>query len=129
MINITQYKSAKKYSDKLSVIKYNVEGNKVETLKIELLLQGVMIRALPTLVLYNNGKQIATHAGAITETDLDEWIQHHLSEMSANDIETTTSARRKAEEQPQEETNDVGAADGGKRGFVSFGFERDDYAL
>lgn len=92
-----------------------------------MLLQGVMIRGLPTLLLYSDGNPVATHSGAITESDLGEWIEGNLSS-----IETTADTSNQKMEGSVK--NDAGSkkeeGDGGKkRGFVSFAFGRDDYAL
>eukprot|EP00571_Detonula_confervacea_P006201 CAMPEP_0172319532 /NCGR_PEP_ID=MMETSP1058-20130122/37935_1 /TAXON_ID=83371 /ORGANISM="Detonula confervacea, Strain CCMP 353" /LENGTH=205 /DNA_ID=CAMNT_0013034603 /DNA_START=26 /DNA_END=643 /DNA_ORIENTATION=+ len=116
---------AKKYSDQLSVIKYDVEGNNNKDLKVEMLLQGVMVRGLPTLLLYNDGIPLATHSGAIKETELHKWLEDNLSS-KMDELEPGNAKQN--EGPPQEEVvNDD--ATGTKRGFVSFGFEKDDYSL
>ena len=120
--------SAEKHSEKLSVIKYDVEGDNVKDLKVELLLQGVMVRGLPTLILYHNGKPLDTHSGAITEQGLENWLQDNLfskiDEVEAEDIQSTTSEMKQREEPKAEEKEDPK-----KRGFVSFTAQIDDYML
>lgn len=125
---------AKKYSDQLSVLKYNVESGNNNDLKVEMLLQGVMVSGLPTLVLYNDGRPIASHSGVITRVDLEKWLEKHLinkvgefrpevgMSTSANQVKWEgTAAKEKA-------SSEVTAS---KKGFVSFAsqFAADEYAL
>ena len=113
--------SAKKYSDQLSIIKYDVESGNNKDLKVELLLQGVMISGLPTLVIYHEGKPLKTHSGMITEEGLNEWLHEHLFSRMSNEAEL------KEREDPVRE-NDVTPIK--KRGFVSLASSgRDDYML
>lgn len=117
--------AAEKYSDQLEVIKYDVEGNNNKNLKVEMLLQGVMVRGLPTLLLYNDGVPLATHSGVITETDLGTWLEDNFLKMEA-----INKPEQKVEKEPKKEVvNEEEVATGGKRGFVSFGVEKDDYTL
>lgn len=120
---MTEY-SAKRYSDQLSVIKYDVESGNNKNLKVELLLQGVMISGLPTLVIYHEGEPLKTHSGMITEEGLNEWLHEHLfSKM--NDLTTNNEAELKEREDPVKENAPIK-----KRGFVSLASsERDDYML
>ena len=90
-----------------------MEGTNNANLKVELLLQGIMVSALPTLILFDNGKPICTHSGVITDDELDAWLnEHHFSKPSSK----------------KEEKEEVLES---KKGFVSFTsqFGRDDYAL
>jgi len=128
-------KCAERHSDKLSVIKYNVEGGNNKQLKIEMLLQGVMVRGLPTLLLYDDGKPLATHSGAITEEELESWLKEHLFSFSSNQ----SSLNRGQENMPSKLGGDSKVEgesariddEKKKRGFLSFDsqFGRDDYAL
>ena len=122
---MTEY-SAKKYSDQLSVIKYDVEGCNNKDLKVELLLQGLIISGLPTLVIYHEGKPLKTHSGMITEEGLDEWLHEHLfSKM--NDFNTNNEAELIEREDPVKENEFTPIK---KRGFVSLASSgRDDYML
>ena len=107
---------AKKYSDKLSVIKYDVEGNNNANLKIELLLQGTRISGLPTLMLYLDGKQLASHSGMITQQGLEDWLDVNLF---SKNLDSTTNIKP---------TKDDTTSN--KRGFVSFAASGvDDYML
>ena len=118
--------TAKKHSDKLSIVKYDVEGGNNDNLKVELLLQGVMISGLPTLVLYNNGAPLATHSGVITEEGLEKWIDDNLfsriDEIGAGKMDSEAEATKDSD------GDDSGAATS-KRGFVSFAPQTDDYML
>ena len=69
--------------------------------------------ALPTLILFNDGKPIGTHSGVITEDELEAWLDESLFSKPS----TKESIGEKEVES--------------KRGFVSFAsqFGRDDYAL
>lgn len=132
---IIQYSAANKYSDQLSVLKYDVEGDNNKNLKVEMLLQGVLVRGLPTLVLYHNGQPLATHSGVITETGLEEWLEENLFSMKdefeaeVRQQSTTTNSGQQEEPNKAEESDE--SATGKKRGFVSFGsqFGQDDYML
>ena len=123
---MTEY-SAKKYSDQLSVIKYDVEGCNNKDLKVELLLQGLIISGLPTLVIYHEGKPLKTHSGMITEEGLDERLHEHLfSKM--NDFNTTNNETEPKEREHPVKENEFTPIK--KRGFVSLASsERDDYML
>lgn len=117
--------AAKIYSEKLSVIKYDVEGNNNKDLKVEMLLQGVVVRGLPTLLLYRDGMPLATRSGAITEKDLKEWLDCNLfSRTNAMEADGRTRTENNPEKQT---TNEVAIVK--NRGFVSFAFEQDGYAL
>lgn len=80
-----------------------------------MLLQGILVRGLPTLILYNNGVPLATRSGAMTEQDLFDWLDEKLSTITrkrsaGNNVKIPTDEEREA--------NNVST--GGKRGFVSF---------
>jgi thioredoxin-like negative regulator of GroEL len=111
-MSIQLHTIAKKYSQHLSVIKYDVESKNTKSLKVEMLLQGVHVRGLPTLLLYNNGVPVATHSGAITEQDLYGWLDNNLATIS----ETKSVSKKEVEE--RDAVNEVPTS--GKRGFVSF---------
>jgi thioredoxin-like negative regulator of GroEL len=111
-MSIQLHTIAKKYSEHLSVIKYDVEGKNTKSLKVEMLLQGVHVRGLPTLLLYNNGAPVATHSGAIAEQDLHDWLDNNLATIS----DTKSVSKKEVEE--RDAVNEVLTS--GKRGFVSF---------
>ena len=121
--------SAKKHSDKLSIIKYDVEGDNNKDLKVELLLQGVMIKGLPTLILYYEGTPLATHSGMITESGLDEWLDNNLfSKM--NELNTMNNAANDEKLEQMKEDSMSEEVCGKQRGFVSFDSSgKDDYML
>ena len=128
MAHIHPISSAEKHSDKLSVIKYDVEGDNNKNLKVEMLLQGVMVRGLPTLILYNDGKPLATHSGVITQDGLEHWLEESMSEMDDLEMEAKQSTSTPMSTKKEESKKDEGVA-GPKRGFVSFATQVDDYAL
>jgi len=61
----------------LKVVKFDVESGQTDV-KLELLMQGVMPRALPSLILFHDGKAIAKHKGVITEEQLDAFVESNL---------------------------------------------------
>ncbi|KAL9181795.1 hypothetical protein ACHAXT_012138 [Thalassiosira profunda] len=113
---------AKKHSDKLSVVKYDVEGGNNDNLKVELLLQGVMISGLPTLVLYNNGAPLATHSGVITEEGLEKWIDDNLFSRMVE----IGAGKMHSEAESTKDPDGDDSATASKRGFVSFASQTDD---
>lgn len=68
---------ADKWTENLDMVKYDVESDN-PNVKMELLLQNVMPRSLPSLVLFKNGKAIANRSGVITEEELDSFLEMHL---------------------------------------------------
>lgn len=108
--------SADKYADDLDIVKMDVEGKDNGSVKVEFLLQGVMPQALPSLIVFKNGKHVATHTGALNQDQLNDFIESSLH---------TANGGKKEEEREL-----VGAESGSSgKGFVSFGSMRDDYAL
>jgi thioredoxin-related protein len=137
-----QYLPATNHSSKLSVLKYNVEDPNTKDLKVEMLLQGVMIRGLPTLVLYHDGKPLATRSGAITENELNAWLDEYLfSKMDTLESEQELVGdvvARASLWDDKRNNNNKGRSEkaketstGRKRGFVSMTsqFGSDDYML
>jgi thioredoxin-related protein len=86
------------------------EAKNAKTVKLELLMQKTIIRKLPTLVLYKNGKVLGTHSGLISYEELESFIADNLRE---NNMESDVDVESR------------------NRGKISFGssLERDDYAL
>ena len=113
--------SAKKYSDKLSVIKYDVEGDNNANLKIELLLQGTRISGLPTFMIYQDGKPLAAHSGMITQQGLEDWLDANLF---SKNLVSTTNIKPAKEDNAANDATTIN-----KRGFVSFANGVDDYML
>lgn len=125
---------ATRYSSKLTVLKFNVEAPDTKNIKMEMLLKGVMIRALPTLVLFHSGVPLATHSGAITEEELNAWLDENLfsridtlpgdilgemdSVVANTQIDETNNMKSKKESESKS-----------RRGFVSMTYEADDYML
>lgn len=102
---------AETWGSSLDVVRYDVESENTSTLKMELLMDNVIVTKLPSLVLYENGKAIATRSGLINDEEMDEFLSSNLSNAKA---ENKAKSRK--------------LKTGGK---ISFGaaFERDDYAL
>lgn len=99
-------KSADKFS--LDVVKLDVEAKDNSAVKVEFLLQGVMPSALPSLILFQNGKSVATHTGALTQDELDDFLENNI---------------------PKKEKKRELVSAGATKGYVSFGSMRDSYAI
>ncbi len=54
------------------IAKMNIEDNPETPINYQ-------IRGVPTLILFNNGQEIAKHTGAMTKTRITEWINAHLT--------------------------------------------------
>jgi thioredoxin len=63
--------TAAKYADTLKVAKVDVDSNNATAFKYG-------IRAIPTLMLFKNGEVVATHTGAVSQGQLDAWLEPHL---------------------------------------------------
>lgn len=87
----------------LVVARFDVEG-KNPNLKVELMLQGVMPKSLPSLILFYNQKAITTRNGVITDDQMKEFLKTNLPTQS------------KPETQKE-------------AGFLSFASTDDDYML
>ena len=94
----------------VTFVKYNVEGKNAKQVKFDLLMQKVVIRKLPTLLLCQNGTVLGTRSGLISYEELNSFIADALYDAREND------------EAESRATN---------KGKISFGssLERDDYAL
>jgi thioredoxin 1 len=62
---------AGEYSDKVKVFKMNVDENSSTAAKYG-------VRGIPTLMLYKNGKIVATKAGTLTKSQLSAFLDSHL---------------------------------------------------
>ena len=62
---------AQEFAGKLKVVKVNVDENNQTS-------NSYNIRSIPTLILFKNGKAIATKTGAITKTQLTDFINANL---------------------------------------------------
>jgi hypothetical protein len=64
----------------LIVGRFDIEGGH-DDLKVELLLQGVMPRSLPSLILFHKSQQAITiRKGAITDDQLEAFLLKHMPE-------------------------------------------------
>jgi len=59
------------YSGKVKIVKLNVDQNNIISAKYG-------IRGIPTLILYKGGKAIAHRTGALSKSQLSEFINAHL---------------------------------------------------
>mmetsp|Transcript_27788 Transcript_27788/g.41836 ORF Transcript_27788/g.41836 Transcript_27788/m.41836 type:complete len:249 (-) Transcript_27788:153-899(-) len=129
--------TAQKYSNQLSILKYDVEGSNNQDLKMELLLQGVRVSGLPTLILYWKGEPVATHSGVISEEGLEHWLEVNLfsngelNRQSVGSNDGGAMTKKTKEVYNNSEGTDEEIATAPKRGFVSFAsqYGKDDYAL
>ncbi|KAL3791728.1 hypothetical protein HJC23_007495 [Cyclotella cryptica] len=130
--------AAEIHSDKLSVLKYDVDSPNTKNLKVEMLLQGVLVRGLPTLIIYYDGVPLATRSGAISETELNQWLEDNLfskiddltgdimaGNLACGDAKLQSSEKEQLASAKNNESSET------KRGFISFGsyFGRDEYAI
>lgn len=103
-----------------------------------MLLQGIMIRGLPTLVIYHDGVPLATHSGAISETALNQWLEDNLfakiddmtGSITTGDL-SSSDAKLQSTEKDKSDSEKINESGKRKRGFINFTsyFERDDYAI
>jgi len=63
---------AEEYKEKLKVVKVNVDENSETPAKFG-------VRGIPTLVLFNEGNVVATKVGALSKSQLTEFLDQHLS--------------------------------------------------
>jgi len=70
--------ASERWKDQVELVKFDVEGGNVGGTKVELLLQGVMPRALPSLILFHEGKAVAQHKGVITSEQLDAFLESNI---------------------------------------------------
>ena len=62
---------AKDYGDKLRIVKVNVDDNQEITAKYG-------IRGIPTLKLFKNGEEVATKVGALSKSQLTQFLDTNL---------------------------------------------------
>jgi thioredoxin 1 len=97
---------AAKWDDTLVLARFDVEGKNPD-LKVELMLQEVMPKSLPSLILFDKQKAIATRNGVITDDQLEEFLKTNLS-----------TQKKTSKPKTQKEA-----------GFLSFTTANDDYML
>ena len=76
---------AQAWEGQLQLVKFNVECEdwSSSAVKVELLLQGVMPRRLPLLVLFYKGRAISSHKGVITREELSDFLMTNLQQAKA----------------------------------------------
>jgi thioredoxin 1 len=102
---------AEKWSDKVVVSRFDVESQNNDV-KVELMLQGVMPKSLPSLVLVYKNKAITTRNGVILDEQLDEFLRTNL-------LGKETPSKKKQ----------LSPVSGKKTGFINFAADADDYML
>ena len=89
------------WKDSIVVGKFDVEDSKgSRDLKVELILQGVMPRALPALILVHDNKVLDTWKGVISPIQLEEMLEKHVVRKihvvgigNKNDLESSKSKK------------------------------------
>jgi hypothetical protein len=89
--------------------------SKNNDLKVELLLQGVMPRSLPSLILIHNNKALTKRNGVITDEQLEDFLQEQLKDLQKENA--PKSFKKEVVEKKQ------------NTGFINFASEVDDYML
>ena len=87
-------KCAEDWKDKVVVGKFDVddanrENSMSRDLKVELILQGVMPRALPALILVHNNRVLDTWKGVISPTQLQDMLEKYVEHKHHVGIEHT----------------------------------------
>lgn len=62
---------ATEFSEKLTVVKMNIDENPITPSKFQ-------IRSIPTMLLFKNGKAVSTQIGAIPKSKLVDWIKTEI---------------------------------------------------
>ena len=62
---------ATEYTDKLAVVKLNIDDNQATP-------QHYGVRGIPTLMIFNNGEVEATKVGALTKSQLSDFIDNNI---------------------------------------------------
>jgi thioredoxin 1 len=68
MIGPIVEESAAKYADRLSVVKLNIDENPATPTQYH-------VRGIPTLMLFKDGKPVATHVGSLSKGQLQEFVE------------------------------------------------------
>lgn len=59
------------YAGKVKIVKLNVDQNTITAAKYG-------VRAIPTLIIYKDGKMVSTKTGSLSKTQLTEFLDSHL---------------------------------------------------
>ncbi len=68
---------AQKYADKIDIVKFDVE-QKDKLVKMDFLKHKLLVRKLPSIILYKGGKAVAMISGLINEDDIDKLLEEHI---------------------------------------------------
>jgi thioredoxin 1 len=88
LIEPTLAKFAHDYKDVCVVAKFDIQDRLSQQFKIELLLNGLMPQALPTLLLFYKGQALTKWRGIIRYEQLEEMIAEHLGDIEVSLVET-----------------------------------------
>jgi thioredoxin 1 len=72
--------SAEHVNDAIEFVKWDVEEKKLSNLKVELLLQGAQLKALPCFLLVCKGKVVAQRTGVMTKDEMNVFLKKAKSE-------------------------------------------------
>jgi len=115
-------KCTEKWHGRVTIFKLDVGDDKnTANVKLELVLQDVLPRSLPSLILFHNGKALAKHNGVLTEEQLDDFLRQNLPVASSN----SNKVLKKMQQSSMAKTTTPQRA----AGFVSFANQGDDYML
>lgn len=81
---------AEDWNDTVVVGKFDVESKESRDLKVELILKGVMPKALPALILVKDNTVLENWRGVITPEELQELLEKHV--VAANETPQKTSS-------------------------------------
>ena len=68
---------AQKYADTVDIVKFDVE-QKDKLVKMDFLRHKLLVRKLPSIILYKDGKAVAMISGLINEDDIDKLLEEHI---------------------------------------------------
>jgi len=102
LIEPTVHKVAEKWSDRLTVAKFDVENKNSDNLKLEMMLQKCMPQRLPSLILFYEKKAVAIHNGVITEEELHDFLESNFPEQAASTPKKTAGFISFRQQEPED---------------------------
>lgn len=81
---------AQKRHSHLTVARYDIESERSTHFKFELLLQKVLPRSLPSLILFHGSKALISRSGVITDDELEAFLNDHWPHPTTTSTSTTT---------------------------------------
>ena len=82
---------ADNWSDKLVVSSYDV-GSGNNELKVELALRGAMPKALPTVILFQNGKVLTRFEGIVSDEELNDILKANIVPQKKKELVASASS-------------------------------------